>query len=819
MGIDLNKIYSHSNNKTLEVHTSGVLGKSIVRANDSFLKELIRISVFFHDVGKLNSNFQKKLKKQTMQGSYTKHSLLSAYAFLSFVFQNPNYLKEDLRGDLSWLFSILEIIKKHHGNLSDLDVKDGQGEIDLLSGFLEKESIVAYEFIESLGLSCNAFEIKKDKNLLGKLQSFSEKKWQVNPLKYFSYTQFAFAALIEADKRDAGDLYTDIWWKKAAAYSDKMGEALEKKFAEFAKSEKAKERLNELRTKLRLEACANMEDLLEKDKRIFSLTAPTGAGKTFTLLSLAKEIQNKNKDLGIVYCLPFLSITEQVEHICTHEEELNLDIFSANSRSINKRLEYIQKQLEDNPSEILNKDFLAEAYKGQTFDHPFIITTFVQFFETLVSNRNSTLLKLPNFANRIFLIDEIQAIPPTLFIFFAAWLDSFCKEHNSYVVFSSATMPNFEIPQKATKQYAKDMFPTYASPFPLIEAEKYFSEPIFNRYEIFNELDNPIEIEALAEKITVIEESCLIILNTIRDTKLLYKKLKENEVEEHIILLNTHFIPVDKKAKIELAKEALKNKEKVIVISTQLIEAGVDIDFPIVYRDWCPLPSLIQSAGRCNREGKLGKLGKIIFIKLLNEKKEEKEPKAVAYSIYRDLASKRFLEFSEDNLPKYIQEKDLYNIQANFFDGIKENLSIGDFEYHDGGKKKECNMIKCINEAKFGTLGKFKLIPEQFFGEEYTFYVPKNEEDNAYEILVENIHELRDCNGYAAVAIKKIEIQNQFKNMQERIVKVRSHKKDIIPCSSNPEPYYFNIRVLADPTEFYSFEQGIVLDSTITSFI
>jgi len=815
MGIDLTKIYSHSNKKTLEAHTSGVFDKSIVRTDDTLLKEIIRISVFFHDVGKLNPNFQSKLLGQKKEALYSKHSLLSAYAFLLFILKNTDFLKEKLGADNSWVCVILEIIKRHHGNLSNLNEHTGEIEKDQLSIFLEKHTIPAHDFIsQELNFSCNVFEVKKDKKILDAMEKlYNPKKWQLNPLKYFSYTQFAFASLIEADKRDAGDLYQDIWLKETAIYSKEIKIALDKKFEEFEQSDKSKEALNQLRTQLRLEACNNIRKLLDKGQRLFSLTAPTGAGKTFTLLALAKEIQAKDIDLGIVYCLPFLSITEQVEHICTNEDELGLKILSANSRSINKRLETIQKKLENKPSESLTKEFLGEAYKAQTFDHPFIITTFVQFFETLVSNRNSTLLKLPNFANRIFLIDEIQAIPPTLYLFFAAWLDNFCKQHNSYVIFSSATMPNFKIPRKDTKKYAITMFPDYKIPKPLIEAGKYFSKPTFNRYEVINELDEPIHLQELVAKIKLVDNSCLVILNTIQDTKLLYEEL-ENEVE-YLILLNTHFTPLDRKLKITNAKKHLKNNEKVIVISTQLIEAGVDIDFPIVYRDWCPLPSLIQSAGRCNREGKRDELGKVVFIKLLKEDND----KAVAYSIYRDKASKRFLELSEKTLPKYIQEKDLYKVQMNFFDHIKDNLSIGDFEYRDGITNEEPNMIDCINNAKFETLGNFKLIPEHFFGEEYTFYVPTDENDNSYEILVEKMQKLKDCNGYEELKIKKIELQNNFKRMQERIVKVRSYKKEIIPCASNEEPYYFNIRVLAEPETFYSFEKGIVLDDTITSFI
>ena len=145
--------------------------------------------------------------------------------------------------------------------------------------------------------------------------------------------------------------------------------------------------------------------------------------------------------------MPFLSITEQVQEIISNI--LNIDVLSVNSKSFNERIEKAQQEYETEQSSEKLKALLVEDFIENTFDHPFIITTFVQLFETLLSNRNSTLLKLPNFANRIFLIDEVQALPPRLYIFFTAWLDAFCKMNNSYAILSTATMPYLGIPDKS----------------------------------------------------------------------------------------------------------------------------------------------------------------------------------------------------------------------------------------------------------------------------------------------------------------------------------------------------------------------------------
>src|SRR5690606_15150758 len=152
------------------------------------------------------------------------------------------------------------------------------------------------------------------------------------------------------------------------------------------------------------------------------------------------------------------------------------------------------------------------------------------------------------------------------------------------------------------------------TPNELLEPTKYFENNVFNRY-VVNVIDEDLSIESLAERILQEDSSVLVILNTIQDTKDLYEELSELS---DVYLLNTHFTPEDRLDKIEEVKKLLSNK-KVILISTQLIEAGVDIDFPTVYRDLCPLPSLIQSAGRCNRNKKID-LGNVNLIRLKNRK-------------------------------------------------------------------------------------------------------------------------------------------------------------------------------------------------------
>jgi len=450
---------------------------------------------------------------------------------------------------------------------------------------------------------------------------------------------------------------------------------------------------------------------------------------------------------------------------------------------------------------------LFRVFSEETFDHPFIITTFVRFFETLVSNRNSELLKLPNFSKRIFLIDEVQALPPRLYIFFAALIDEFCKRFDSYAVLSTATMPYLEIEEKTDNGKAtRNVFRNYpkfgdAKKRELLNAESHFSNEIFNRYTISRIENDAFTIDDLADEILSHEKSSLIILNTVQDTKDLYEKFQDQP--DTYILLNTHFHLEDRKAKIKYCQNKLKSGERVVLISTQLIEAGVDIDFPVLYRDICPLPSLIQSAGRCNRNGNPEK-GKVFFFEL----RDKNNNKLRANYIYIEQeVGQKFLEFCRKEINSDISEKELFQVQKRFFEKIGKELLIG---MHNQNSDREINMVDCIQNARFETLGKFKLIDERNFGEEYRYYVPKDDNDNAFDKLIELQRQVQGRKPYEEAKKLKIDLDIQLRSMSDRVVTIRLRKNQIAPNAYN-EPV-FGMRYLTNYQDDYSSDTGIRIE-------
>ncbi|WP_321317971.1 CRISPR-associated helicase Cas3' [Labilibaculum sp.] len=802
------KFESHPG-KLLEEHIRGVQKGTLLRS----ALPIAEVAALFHDLGKINPNFQNKLYGKS--NGYANHSYLSVIGWVNYALVNMKDIMNNQglknQEELSlFILQIAVLIGKHHQNLPNFDkVFIGSEELIRATEFAKENgrNLPMNEFLnKTLKLDCASFELKwgKQENMfVSFLSKYQKKAWKQSPLKSFMDTQEAFAALVESDKRDAGKNKDFFFDENIEKNTIQLSENLELTFDKFEKSPN-NSKLNILRTQIRLQAVERIKSKLTTDERVFTLTAPTGAGKTFTMLSVANEIRKQKGNLGIIYSLPFLSITEQVQKIA---EELLDDVLSVNSKTENERIKKAQQSYENDQSNNNLKEILKEDFIHNTFDHPFVITTFIQFFETLLSNRNSTLLKLPNFKNRIFLIDEVQALPPRLYIFFSAWLDEFCRRNNSFAILSTATMPKLAIPIKDTDEDCRAdlLFQDYSVPNELIDCKKYFAEDIFNRYQI-EVLSDQQTNESLVNHILELDRSCLVILNTIADTKKLYNELKGKSV--NILLLNTHFIPDDRTRIIEQAQNLLKVNKKVILISTQLIEAGVDIDFPVVYRDMCPLPSLIQSAGRCNRNNNLDK-GQVYFFELVSDNGRSR-----ARLIYRD-EGKKFLDFCRKEIPASINENELFEVQSKFFESIRQNLTIGEFKSIEN-TEKSYNMIKCINNAEFENLGKFKLINNNI-GEQVQYYILENEADSCYERLNELLTELKTQEDYANTKRIKIKISDFIKQLSGRILNIRVNQYN---KAQMPQQYLADIMDIKFITmDNYSSTEGLILDNIENCFL
>lgn len=821
MVFDLNAYKSHPN-KTLLEHVDGVCCNVKLLTN-SKIAELVAI---FHDLGKINPNFQGKLNSNSVS-DYSNHSYLSSFVFFCAFgcnARNLNKLEEYLnyrKITKNDILAITVLIAKHHGDLPDFEpINRGESrptildkmECKRLFNFLDnvKLPIIDYirQYIEIDDISSLLRNEDAQNHFVDKFK-FNETV-NKNPIDFYLDNLFTFASLIQADKADAA-CFTNFIINQHDDIS-KFCKVFNYQLDNYISTFRQDSDLNRLRTQMRLCSVNNLNKKIN-DNRIFELTAPTGSGKTLMLLSLAGEIIKDKGPKRIIYGLPFLSITEQVESEVMKIFKGQQDyIHRIDSKSENTRFEKLQNELDSNPSDgIINELNLLEFYEN-SFAYPFVITTFVRFFETLLSNKNSDLLKLPNFSNSIFLLDEIQSLPPRLYMFFVGYISRFCAMFDSYAIISTATQPNFSIPSDNVE--AVTFFSNYKEPEQLLPLE-YFHSEVFNRYIIEFEKD-AIDLIELKDRILAEDKSTLVILNTINDTQNLYNLLSEEVERKNLILLNTHFTPHDRKLKIYLAKRILReHSKKVIVISTQLIEAGVDIDFPVLYRDFATVSSIVQSAGRCNRNGLLHEKGKVHLFNLSDDGMFRSN------LIYRGIDSV-LLQFTKSSFIKNVyKENELLSVQKVFFQDIKSKLHIAKHwkEGNNVFSKPDFDFIKDIRQCMFDKIGHFRLIDEVAFGREIQCYVPPlNNKHNIdeFDILLkkqDELYYLIKSNGEInLIKNKKREIGFQLKKMSEHIIVIRLKEDQDVSILRNSRTYYNLYEI---DNSCYSFNEGLNIDNSI----
>jgi CRISPR-associated endonuclease/helicase Cas3 len=311
-----------------------------------------------------------------------------------------------------------------------------------------------------------------------------------------------------------------------------------------------------------------------------------------------------------------------------------------------------------------------------------VVTTFVQLFHSLISNRNRSLRKFHNIVNSIIILDEVQSLPHKYWLLFKELLDTIGQRCNVHFIFVTATRPLiFDEAQGEILELVPNKR-KYFEQFDRIEM-RYFPEIL-----MFGEFQQKV-LRDLASNPT---KSFLIVLNTINSTKELFEYLKSSSNEDtDYYYLSTNITPKERLERILKIKDGTNERRKVI-ISTQLIEAGVDIDVDIVYRDLAPLDSINQVSGRCNRNYSEGKKGEVKIFSLSDGKNEyykwiypsfliEKTKEVLQGSDI--ISEKQFLELNNQYFQKvktdqseHISKERLDDIKKMQFDNLQKNFQL-----------------------------------------------------------------------------------------------------------------------------------------------
>jgi CRISPR-associated endonuclease/helicase Cas3 len=355
--------------------------------------------------------------------------------------------------------------------------------------------------------------------------------------------------------------------------------------------------VNALRKQL-LHDCLNAAT---KPPGLFTLTAPTGSGKTLSSLAFAlQHIVHHNARLPendprrfrrVIVVIPFTSIIEQTARVYRElfEAVFGGDFVLEHHSAVAPR-ERKEDQGRDSEDERLRRARLA----AENWASPLVVTTNVQFFQSLFSNRPSDCRKLHNIGRSVILFDEVQTLPTRLVPSLLSGVSLLVRDYGVSAVFMTATQPAFATAGKALPY---DWQPTEISSNPGAMAET------LRRTRI--ELPEPraeMSWPDLAEKLTTVPQS-LCVVNTTNDARELFSLVQAAD-SQSAFHLSARLCPAHRQEKLKVIRAQLAGGKPCRLISTQLIEAGVDVDFPVAFRALGPLDSIIQTAGRCNREGR-----------------------------------------------------------------------------------------------------------------------------------------------------------------------------------------------------------------------
>lgn len=339
---------------------------------------------------------------------------------------------------------------------------------------------------------------------------------------------------------------------------------------------------------------------------LFTLTVPTGGGKTLSVLAFALEHAAEFGLRRIIYVAPFLSILDQ--NARTIRDALGVtrdgvEVFEHHSLGDLGDLSGSADAEGDDQDEARRA---AAARRSENWDAPVIITTNVQFFESLFSNRPGRCRKLHNIARSVIILDESQAIPPEFVAPTCAMLDDLIKNLDCTIVLATATQPAFDHPALRAKNCAL----TGARPIVRPELGLFsrlrrvrveWPEPgvTLGWDDVARRMVEGIGSEPAAT-------AALCVVNTIRAAGELFEELSKTR-RDGVFYLSTRMCPAHRLEVLDKVKARLapKDRRPCYLVSTQLIEAGVDVDFPLVLRELGPLDAIIQACGRCNREGTL----------------------------------------------------------------------------------------------------------------------------------------------------------------------------------------------------------------------
>ena len=547
--------------QTLEEHSRNVADLAAKFAAPFGSSEAAKLLGLVHDLGKARNAFQGYLRRQNElnDSSYDSGEHSHSGAGACWLFQEL--------GGFGKLLSYC--VMGHHAGLPDK-----------INGITPQGAL--------------AFRINDEKTVLEESPvrewtAAHDSEWRThtisrpwsgfNPSDASFWVRMLYSSLVDADFLDTEAFMDGARAEKRGGYSS-FEELSDRFFRRLDAKQSSSEQspVNELRAKIR-DACETASTL---PRGLFSLTVPTGGGKTLSSTAFAFRHALENGLRRIIYVIPYTSIIEQTA------DQLE-DFLGADS--------VVQHHSNLDPERETERSRLA----SENWDAPVVVTTAVQFFESLYACKSSRCRKLHNISESVVILDEVQLLPPSLLLPITEAIHQLSTHYGCSFVFCTATQPHLkEVGGKQTALENDEIREIVSKDLDLYRKLK--------RTDIVFPKENADR--KTWEEVATDLQACrqvLCIVNTRRDARALHAQMQKGSYH-----LSASMCGVHRSVVISRIKERLKTEEEVRVVSTQLVEAGVDLDFPVVYRAMAGLASVVQAAGRCNREGKLDGLGKVV---------------------------------------------------------------------------------------------------------------------------------------------------------------------------------------------------------------
>lgn len=559
------------------------------------LKHVVGLAGMLHDMGKFSDAFQDYLREavanpeQPPKRGSVDHSTAGG-KFLIEQFHRVSPVAPFL------VECVGNAIFSHHGQL--LDMVNIEGESPFLERLTSEKDIgfgqVKQRFLQHMyDISFMEKYVQQassemQRYLVNRLKNSKTIREQTVAIqKSMSFiTMYIFSALIDADRRNSRAFEEQVEFAQFDVQP--LWQLFEQRLYAELDVKQQTALPNEI-TRLRQQMSANCFDKATLPTGIYTLSIPTGGGKTLASLRFALQHAQLYKKQRIVYIVPYTTIIEQNAQEVREILQANEFVLEDHSNLVEENVKYQNLSFKD---EQVRRRLLAAK---DDWDVPIIFTTMVQFLETFYSGKSRNARRLHNLTNSIIIFDEVQSVPIHCVSLFNDALNFLKYTCNTTSILCTATQPalshvrnNIEIDGELVEDLST-----------IVQA--------FKRTDIKPCLKNngwhTNEISRLIEETLMERNNVLVILNTKKVVVDLYEELKYVDFE--VIHLSTGMCPAHRKEKIKEMKLKLKNKEKFVCISTQLIEAGVDISFECVIRSLAGLDSIAQAAGRCNRNGEV----------------------------------------------------------------------------------------------------------------------------------------------------------------------------------------------------------------------